>query len=110
MLVDVFSRKITGKEAQEALERAGITVNKNAIPFDTNPPAKASGIRIGTPAVTTLGMKEPEMRKIGGWIADALRNPQDEVVLQRIRRQVETLTEQFPFYENRRAPVAARNT
>ena len=69
MLVDVFSKGLTGKDAEQALERAAITVNKNAIPFDTNPPMKASGIRVGTPAVTTRGMKEPEMRKIGHWIA-----------------------------------------
>ncbi len=102
MLVDVFSRKITGKEAQEALENAGITVNKNAIPFDTNPPMKASGIRIGTPAVTSRGMKEPEMRKIGRWIAEGLNHLADESVLARIRREVEALTEDFPLYENRR--------
>ena len=80
MLVDVFSKKITGKQAEQALDRAGITVNKNAIPFDTNPPMTASGIRIGTPAVTSRGMKEPEMRKVGGWIAEVLHHLDDESV------------------------------
>jgi glycine hydroxymethyltransferase len=84
MLVDVFSRKVTGKQAQEALERAAITVNKNAIPFDVNPPMTASGIRIGTPAVTTRGMKEPEMRLIAGWIADVLNNPESVPATERV--------------------------
>ncbi len=106
MLVDVFSRKVTGKQAQACLEQAGITVNKNAIPFDVNPPAVASGIRIGTPAVTTRGMKEPEMRQIGGWIAEALNNVEYAQALRRIRGQVLDLTEQFPLYENRLRPVA----
>src|SRR5881296_1224319 len=105
MLVDVFSKKVTGKQAEQKLERAGITVNKNAIPFDTNPPMTASGIRIGTPAVTTRGMKEPEMRRIGHWIADVLRHLDDESVQKRVKSEVETLTEQFPLYENRRASV-----
>jgi len=108
MLVDVFSRQVTGKQAQEALERAAITVNKNAIPFDTQPPMTASGIRVGTPAVTTRGMKEPEMRRIGGWIAEVLNNLQNESVLKRVRGEVEALTEQFPLYENRRAALAGR--
>ena len=72
MLVDVFSKGMLGSEAEKALGEAGITVNKNAIPFDTNPPLKPSGIRIGTPALTTRGMKEPEMRQVGRWIAEAL--------------------------------------
>ena len=108
MLVDVFSRQVTGKQAQETLERAGITVNKNAIPFDTQPPMTASGIRVGTPAVTTRGMKEPEMRRIGRWIAEVLNNLEDESVLKRVRSEVEALTEKFPLYENRRAAVAGR--
>ncbi len=108
MLVDVFSRKVTGKLAEKALERAGITVNKNAIPFDTNPPATASGIRVGTPAVTTRGMKEPEMRQIARWIAEVLNNLEDESVLKRVRSEVEALTEQFPLYENRRVAVAGK--
>ena len=103
MLVDVFSKRVTGKQAQQALEQVSITVNKNAIPFDVNPPATASGIRVGTPAVTTRGMKEPEMRRIGGWISEVLNNLENESVLKRVRTEVEALTEKFPLYENRRA-------
>jgi glycine hydroxymethyltransferase len=106
MLVDVYSRRVTGKQAQEALERAAITVNKNAIPFDTQPPMVASGIRIGTPAVTTRGMREAEMVQIGKWISEALNHLENEAVLGRIRREVEALTQRFPLYENLR-PVAA---
>ncbi len=106
MLVDVFSRKVTGKQAQEHLERAAITVNKNAIPFDVNPPMVASGIRIGTPAVTTRGMKETEMRRIAGWIAEALESLEDDSLLERIRREVLTLTERFPLYETRLSAAA----
>jgi glycine hydroxymethyltransferase len=101
-LVDVFSKKVTGKQAQSALENAGITVNKNAIPFDTNPPMVASGIRIGTPAVTTRGLREPQMELIAHWISEVLHNVEDESVQKRIRSQVEALTEQFPLYESRR--------
>ena len=107
MLVDVFSRQVTGKAAQEALELAGITVNKNAIPFDTNPPAVASGIRVGTPAVTSRGMREPEMLKIAGWISEVLNHVGDAAVASHVRREVESLTEQFPLYENRRMAVAS---
>ena len=78
MLVDVFSKGVTGKVAEAALDKAGITVNKNAIPFDQNPPMVASGIRIGTPAVTTRGMREPEMDLIAGFIARVLASPEDE--------------------------------
>jgi glycine hydroxymethyltransferase len=106
MLVDVFSRKVTGKDAQNNLERAGITVNKNAIPFDTNPPAIASGIRVGTPAVTSRGMQEPQMQLIAHWIAEVLNNLEDQSVIARVRSEVEALTEKFPLYENRRAAVA----
>lgn len=98
MLVDVFSRGINGKEAEQALDKAGITVNKNTIPFDTNPPMTPSGIRIGTPALTTRGMKEPEMEAIGGWIADVLESINDEGVQKRVRREVEMLCEKFPLY------------
>ncbi|HEX4309470.1 MAG TPA: serine hydroxymethyltransferase [Acidobacteriaceae bacterium] len=98
MLVDVFAKGMVGSEAEAALGEAGITVNKNAIPFDTNPPLKPSGIRIGTPALTTRGMKEPEMRVIGGWIADALERRTDTAALTRIRGQVLELAEQFPLY------------
>jgi len=107
MLVDVFSRQVTGKQAEQALERAGITVNKNAIPFDVNPPMTASGIRVGTPAVTTRRMKEPEMRLIGEWISEVLRHLEDASVVGRVRREVEALTARFPLYETRRAAVGA---
>ncbi len=106
MLVDVFSKGLTGKDAEAALERASITVNKNAIPFDTNPPMKASGIRVGTPAVTTRAMKEAEMKKIGHWITEVLNHREDESVISRVRGEVEKLTEQFPLYEKRRGGVA----
>ena len=106
-LVDVFSKKVTGKQAQTALENAGITVNKNVIPFDTNPPMVASGIRVGTPAVTTRGLREPQMELIAHWISEVLHNVEDESVQKRIRSQVEALTEQFPLYETRRALAAS---
>jgi glycine hydroxymethyltransferase len=108
MLVDVFSKKVTGKQAQQSLENAGITVNKNAIPFDTNPPAVASGIRVGTPAVTTRGMREAEMQRIGHWIAEVLNNLEDAATQKRIRGEVEALTEKFPLYENRRVAVVGK--
>ena len=107
MLVDVFSQNVTGKQAEKALGNAGITVNKNAIPFDTNPPAVASGIRIGTPAVTTRGLRELEMEVIAGWISEVLHHIDDASVQQRIRPQVEALTEKFPLYEKRRHALAA---
>ncbi len=103
MLVDVFSRGMLGSEAEKALGVAAITVNKNAIPFDTNPPMKPSGIRIGTPALTTRGMGEEEMRRIGRWIAEALNHRTDAAVLARIRKQVLELAEAFPLYASRRA-------
>ena len=108
MLVDVFSKGVTGKQAEKALEQAGITVNKNAIPFDPNPPMVASGIRVGTPAVTTRGMKEAEMRKIGGWIAEVLADLENEALLARIRKEVNALTAEFPLYESRLAAVAGQ--
>ena len=107
MLVDVYQRGILGRDAEKWLERAGITVNKNAIPFDTQPPLKASGIRIGTPALTTRGMKEPEMERIGHWIADALEHVGDEGVVARIRAQVSELAAQFPLYSTRLDEIAA---
>src|SRR6202007_1750466 len=88
MLVDVFSKGMLGSEAEKALGEAGITVNKNAIPFDVNPPLKPSGIRIGSPAFQTRGMKEDEMRQIGRWIAEALLHRNDTSVLSKVRRQV----------------------
>jgi glycine hydroxymethyltransferase len=98
MLVDVFAKGMLGSEAEAALGEAAITVNKNAIPFDTNPPLKPSGIRIGTPALTTRGMKEAEMRTIGRWICEALERRSDPAALARIRGQVLELAEQFPLY------------
>ncbi len=102
MLVDVFSKGMLGSEAEKALGEAGITVNKNAIPFDTNPPLKPSGIRIGTPALTTRGMKEAEMKQIGHWITTALNHRTEPAVLQKIRGEVLELCEQFPLYASRR--------
>lgn len=107
MLVDVFAKGILGSEAEAALGEAGITVNKNAIPFDTNPPLKPSGIRVGTPALTTRGMKEAEMRTIGKWIAEALEQRSNPQALKRIRGQVLELAEQFPLYGWLRQPVVA---
>src|SRR5215472_1555051 len=105
MLIDVFAKGLLGSEAENALGQAGITVNKNAIPFDTNPPLKPSGIRIGTPALTTRGMKEEEMKQTGAWIAEALNNHKDAKILSRIRRQVLELAEAFPLYPELRTPV-----
>jgi glycine hydroxymethyltransferase len=98
MLVDVFSRGTTGKVAEAALGKAGITVNKNAIPFDQNPPMVASGIRIGTPAVTTRGMRESEMELVGDLISRALRTPDDDRSLALVRAEVESLCRKFPLY------------
>ena len=106
ILVDVFEKGILGSEAEAALGKAGITVNKNAIPYDTNPPLKPSGIRIGTPALTTRGMKEPEMRIIASWIAEALEKRNDAAALERIRGEVAELADKFPLYAWRRAPAA----
>ncbi len=107
MLVDVYSKGMLGSEAEKALDTAGITVNKNAIPFDTNPPLKPSGIRIGSPAVTTRGMKEGEMRQIARWIAEALHHRTDSAMLAKIRGQVLELCESFPLYAERRARAQA---
>jgi glycine hydroxymethyltransferase len=107
MLVDVFSKGMLGSEAEKALGEAGITVNKNAIPFDTNPPMKPSGVRIGTPALTTRGMKEGEMRQVGHWIAEALLSRSDAAVLGKIRKEVLGLCEAFPLYAARRAKAQA---
>src|SRR6202522_665058 len=106
MLVDVFAKGILGSEAELALGKAGITVNKNSIPYDANPPLKPSGIRLGTPALTTRGMKEPEMRQIAVWISKALDQRNDDVALERIRGEVAELANKFPLYAWRRAPVA----
>jgi glycine hydroxymethyltransferase len=96
LLVDVTSRGLTGKQAEKALDAAGITVNRNTIPFDTRPPLDPSGIRIGTPALTTRGMRETEMRRIAGWIGEVLAAPSDAGVQQRVRAQVAELCQQFP--------------
>jgi glycine hydroxymethyltransferase len=98
MLVDVFSKGINGKQAEEALDKSGITVNKNAIPFDKNPPMTPSGIRVGTPALTTRGMRESEMETIGDWIADVLDRIDDENVQKRVKKAVEAMCEKFPLY------------
>jgi len=98
LLVDVFQKGMLGSEAEFALGEAGITVNKNAIPFDVNPPLRPSGIRLGTPALTTRGMKEAEMKTIAAWIAEALENRTDAGKLAEIRGRVAELAEQFPLY------------
>jgi glycine hydroxymethyltransferase len=104
-LIEVHSRGISGSDAEKALDRAGITVNKNAIPFDPLPPMKAGGIRLGTPSVTTRGMKEPEMELIAGWIADVLEKPGDAETERRVRRQVAELAAKYPIYESRTSAV-----
>src|SRR5439155_8396068 len=96
ILVDVASRGVTGKAAEQALDAAGITVNKNMIPFDTRPPLDPSGIRIGTPALTTRGMKEPELRRVAGWIAEVLAAPAGAAVAERVRGGVRELCQQYP--------------
>src|SRR6184192_1140064 len=101
MLVDVFSRGLTGKVAEAALGKAGITVNKNAIPFDQNPPMVASGVRVGTPAVTTRGMREAEMEIVGELIARALKSPDDDQALGMVKAEVERLCRRFPLYADR---------
>jgi glycine hydroxymethyltransferase len=106
-LIEVHSRGITGSEAEKALDRAGITVNKNAIPFDPLPPMKAGGIRLGSPSVTTRGMREPEMELIGAWIAEVLNHVGDSAVEQDVRRRVAELATRFPIYESRLKGAAA---
>ncbi len=98
MLVDVNKKGLTGKECAEALDRAAITVNKNAIPFDTQSPFKAGGIRLGTPAVTTRGMKEKEMQEIGRWIDEVLSNISQDDKIKAVRKEVNLLTKKFPLY------------
>jgi glycine hydroxymethyltransferase len=107
LLIDVFAKGMLGSEAEKALGEAGITVNKNAIPFDTNPPMKPSGIRIGSPALTTRGMKEDEMRQISQWISQALHQRSDTAALGKIRKQVSDFAEEFPLYPERRAKAQA---
>ena len=106
MLVDVFEKGILGSEAELALGKAGITVNKNAIPYDTNPPLRPSGIRVGTPALTTRGMRETEMRQIAKWIAEALEKRNDDAALERIRGAVAEMANEFPLYAWRRQAAA----
>jgi glycine hydroxymethyltransferase len=101
MLVDVFSKGLTGKVAEATLGKAAITVNKNAIPFDQNPPMVASGIRIGTPAVTTRGMREAEMDLIADYIARVLASPDDDRVLNSVRSEIGQLCRKFPLYAER---------
>jgi glycine hydroxymethyltransferase len=101
MLVDVFSRGLTGKSAEAALGKAGITVNKNAIPFDQQPPMVASGIRVGTPAITTRGMREAEMDQVGDLIARVLQSPDDDRALAMVKGEVERLCHRFPIYPER---------
>ena len=101
MLVDLTSTNVTGKEAQEALDRACITVNKNGIPFDTKGPQITSGIRIGTPAVTTRGMKENEMREIASCIADVIKNINNETKIKTVSEKIKSICAKFPLYQHR---------
>ncbi len=111
MMVDVFmdGKGITGKVAEKALEEVHITVNKNTIPFDTQKPFVASGIRLGTPALTTRGMKEDEMRSIGDMIASVIHEPESEEVKTRVRGGVVELTARFPMYPERLTETAKPN-
>jgi glycine hydroxymethyltransferase len=107
LLLDVFSKGLRGKEAEKALDRARITVNKNAIPFDTNPPFNPSGIRLGSPAVTTRGFGEAEMRQVGALIAEVLGNIASEDTIAAVRQKVDALTVRFPLYNWKLDPVRA---
>ena len=107
MLLDVFSKGLRGKEAEKALDAARITVNKNAIPFDTNPPMNPSGIRLGSPAVTTRGFREPEMREVGELIGEVLHHISDAAEIAAVRQRVEALTARFPLYAWKLDPVRA---
>ena len=98
LLVDVFAKGVRGKEAQTALESAHITANRNAIPFDQNPPFNPSGMRFGSPAVTTRGFRETEMREVAGLIARVLENVDNAAIIADVRKQVAVLTERFPLY------------
>lgn len=100
-LVDVFSKGLDGSQAEKALDRAGITVNKNTIPFDTNPPMKPSGIRIGTPALTSRGMGQAEMERIGDWIVDVLENIDDDRTIERVREEILQLCKEFSLHSAR---------
>jgi len=107
MLVDVFCKGVRGRDAEQALERASITVNKNAIPFDANPPLNPSGIRLGSPAVTTRGFREAEMREVAGLIAEVLSHPSDDGVIAAVRQKVAALAARFPLYQWKLASVRA---
>ena len=109
MLVDLTAKGVTGKDAQEALDRAAITVNKNGIPFDTQGPQVTSGIRIGTPAVTTRGMKEGDMRLIAAYIADVIKNINNEQIIQAIAEKVKTLCARFPLYQRKNKKTVNEN-
>jgi glycine hydroxymethyltransferase len=98
-LLDVAKAGITGKVAEKSLEAAGITVNKNTIPYDPNPPLVASGVRIGTPALTTRGMREPEMSQVGDFITEVLRAPEDAGVHESVKGRIRDLCERFPLYD-----------
>jgi len=108
MLVDVFAKGVRGKEAEVALDRAYITANKNAIPFDPNPPVNPSGMRFGSPAVTTRGFGESEMREVAALITRVLENVADESIQAEVRRRVAALTDRFPLYSWKLAPAVAR--
>jgi len=101
MLVDLTDKNVTGKDVQDALDRASITVNKNGIPFDTKGPQVTSGIRIGTPAVTTRGMKEDEMRLIASCIADVIKNISSEQKITSVAQKIKVLCDRFPLYQGR---------
>jgi len=106
LLADVFAKGIRGKEAQSALESANITANRNAIPFDTNPPFNPSGMRFGSPAVTTRGFREPQIREVAELIAQVLDNIQNEEVINQVRLAVRALTDRFPLYAWKLTPAA----
>jgi glycine hydroxymethyltransferase len=107
LLVDIFSKGLRGKEAEKALDDAYITANKNTIPFDVNPPLNPSGIRLGSPAVTTRGFNEPEMREVASLIAEVLNNIASEETRAAVRRRVAALTDKFPLYAWKMQPVPA---
>ena len=100
MLVDLRDEEVTGKEAEEALEDADIVVNKNSVPHDPKPPQVTSGIRIGTPALTTRGMEENELEEIGRMIGEVVKNPEEEVLKDEVGERVSELLEEFPLYED----------
>jgi glycine hydroxymethyltransferase len=109
-LVDLTARGMTGRDAENALENAGMTVNKNAIPFDPNPPLKAGGIRVGSPAVTTRGMREPEMAQIAKWMAEVMAHASDAAIQERVRKEVAALAARFPLYPRLLAEAEAADS